>query len=204
MQLAKSLLSAAALTLLSASAFAATTVYTTSASFLTNVAPGAYFNNFDGLLDPPVGAVPFSGGGFGYSASAPSDIYLEGGFLGASEQNEALTISFTTGNVTAFGANFFATDFVDDFQSVSITLTLSDGTTVPFTPTSAADSFRGFVSTSPITSLVFSGPGASLYAGLDNFTVGAAAPVVEVPEPTSLALVGLGIAGLFAARRRAA
>lgn len=200
MHAVKQLLSTVALGLLSASALAATTVYTSSASFLSQVAPGAYFNNFDGLLDPPVGPAPFSGGGFSYSASTPGDIYLEGGYLGAAGQDDALLVTFTSGNVTAFGANFYATDLFDAFQPVSVTLTLSDGTVHTFTPATLADSYRGFVSTAPITSIVFSAPGLTRYAGLDNFTVGA---TVAVPEPASLVLMGLGLAVLLAARRRA-
>ena len=76
--------------------------------------------------------------------------------------------------------------------------TLSDGTFEAFTPTSFATAYRGFVSDLAITSLVIGGPGQSLYAGLDNLTVGAAA----VPEPASWALVGLALAGIAASRRR--
>lgn len=191
------LFSAAALTVLSASAFATSTVYTSSAVFLAEVAPGAYFQNFDNLSDPDVGAVLFSGNGFSYSAFAPSDIYLSGGFLGTSQINEALTLTFTSGNVTAIGGNFFVTDLSDNFLSVAVHLTLSDGTTVDFTPTSLTDSYRGFISNVTITSLTMSGPGASRYAGLDNLTIGAA-----VPEPGTWALMGLGLAGLAAAARR--
>jgi PEP-CTERM motif len=69
---------------------------------------------------------------------------------------------------------------------------------VDFTPSTLADSYRGFLADTFITSLVISGPGPALYATLDNLTVG------TVPEPASLALVGLAFAGLAASRRRAA
>jgi len=198
MQPAQRFLSAVALTLLSASSFATTTVYTSSATFLPQVAAGSYSNSFTGLANPAgSGAVPFSGGAFAYSASAPSGIYLEGGFLGANQISEALTITFTGTNVRAVGANFFMTDFSDAFQSVSVTITLNDGTIHTFTPTSLTDSYRGFASTTPITSLIISAPGPSLYAGLDNLTVGAV-----VPEPASWLLMGLGLTGLLVAARR--
>ena len=190
------LLPAAALALMSASTLA-TTVYTSSSAFLAALAPGAYTETFDGLINPPAGPAGFSGGGFAYAASAPSDIYLAGGFLGASQIDEALTINFTSGNVYAVGAEFFATDINDDPQAVSVTITLNDGTVETFTPLSFATAFRGFASDLAITSLVISGPGQSLYAGLDNLTVG------RVPEPTSYALVALALAGLLASRRRA-
>ena len=147
--------------------------------------------------------MPFSGGSFAYEVSAPSEIYLDGTLLSASSPGETVRISFTSGNVTAFGANFFATDDVNAFQAVSITLTLSDGTSQTFTPTSAADSYRGFVSSgSAFSSIAIATSGAQYYTSLDNLTVGAA----PVPEPSSLGLLAVGLAGLggFVARRRAA
>ena len=203
MQTAYRLFSAGALALLSsASSFAATTVYTTSSSFMSNVAAGSYTETFTGLSDPATsGPVAFLGGGFGYSASSPVGIYVSAGFLGTNLPNGALTLTFTSGAVKAVGANFYTSNFSDQFQSVVVTLTLNDGTSTTFTPTSIVDSYRGFVSTAAITSLVISSPGVSLYAGLDNLTVGAAAPV---PEPASWLLMGLGVAGLLAARRRTA
>jgi hypothetical protein len=195
------LLSAVALAALSASTLASTTTYTDSATFLTHVAAGSYFQNFNGLPNPPAGPVPFSGNGFSYSASAPSDIYLAGGFLGTSQINEALTINFAS-NITAFGANFFITDIDDAFQAISVTLTLYDGTVETFIPTSLSDSYRGFTSNVAFTSLVISKPGQSLYAGLDNLTVGTTPDGNPIPEPTSVLLAGLGLAGLLVARRR--
>lgn len=197
MKTAQQITSAIALACLSASSHAAAVLYTTSASFLTNVAAGSYTENFNGLANPPSGAVAFSGGAFAYSAFAPSDIYLAGGFLGTNQINEALTITFANGNVTALGANFYATDISDVFQAVSLSISLSDGTIETFTPSTLSNSYRGFVSNIAITSLILSGPGASLYAGLDNLTVGMAAP-----EPASWALSGVALAGLFVARRR--
>ncbi len=195
------LYAASALALLSStSALAASTVYVSSDSFLSHVAPASYFENFDGLADLPTGAIDFSGAGFSYAVSAPDNLFASGGFLSTNQIDQALTITFTGAKVTAVGANFYVVNLSDAFQSVSVTLTLSDGTTTSFTPTSTLDSYRGFTSNVGITSLVMSAPGVSLYAGIDNLTVGVSA----VPEPASWALMGLGVAGLLAVRRRAA
>lgn len=190
------LFSAVALSVLSATAFAAPTIYSSSAAFLDKVLPGAYTENFDGLSVPPPGPAAFSNGLFSYTVFATSDLWASGTFLGTNQIDESLTITFTSNNVRAVGGNFFASDIADAFQSVEISLLLNDGTTETFTPATLSDSYRGFVSDSFITSLTISAPGASLYAGLDNLTVG------TVPEPASFALVGLALAGLAATQRR--
>ncbi|OYU68405.1 MAG: hypothetical protein CFE45_42955, partial [Burkholderiales bacterium PBB5] len=191
-------LPALALALASVPSWAAYTTYTNSADFLAQVAPGSYTESFDGLpAVPPLGPVDFASGGFKYNASAPSGIYFGANLLGASNIDEDLTVAFTSGNIKAFGANFYATDINDDFQETLVRLSLSDGSTIEFTPTNIASSYRGFVSDVAITSVTFKAPGQSLYAGLDNLTVGTT-PNHDVPEPTSLALVALAAAGRFA------
>jgi len=192
--------SALALSLVSASAFADTTVYTSSSSFLADAGASIYTETFDGLDETPEGPMGFSSGAFSYDISAPGYTYASGDFLGTSLPNEALTISFLSGNVYAVGGNFFAVNLSDAFQSVQISLSLSDGTTVSFTPTSQSDSFRGFVSDTAITSLTIGAPGVSLYGSVDNLTVGIGA--AAVPEPASWALAALGLVGVAAAVRR--
>jgi hypothetical protein len=110
-----------------------------------------------------------------------------------------LVVSFTGAPVTAVGGDFYATNFFDDFQSVAITVTLSNGSVTTVTPTSVATSFRGFTTALPITSLTLSAPGPGLYANMDNLTVGSV-----ISEPGTYALMGLGLAalGAFAARQR--
>jgi len=198
-------LAATALVSLSASSFAAITTYTDSSAFLAALTPPSYTENFDGL--GPAGPTSYSGNGFSYDISASSGLYASGDFLGANQPYETLTITFTSGNVMAVGGNFFATNISDMFIATSVLLAIDGGAPEVFMPASASDSFRGFTSTSVITSLTFSVAEVDfqgLYASLDNLTVGTTAVVNRVPEPTSWMLVGLGLAGLAATRRRKA
>lgn len=194
------LLSAVALAALSASTLAATSTYTTSGAFLANVQPGFYTEDFTSLGTPgPSSPIAFSSGGFTYTISSPGDLYASG-FLGTNTGYDVLTIAFTSGNVTAVGANFYPTLIGDAFFAAAMNIVLNDGTNVSFTPGSANDSYRGFTSDQAITSLTLTVShvaNETLYAGLDNLTVGGA-----VPEPTSVLLAGLGLAGLLVARRR--
>lgn len=176
---------------------AQSTVYTSSATFFANVLPGFYTETFTGnpgVFDSGVG---FSSLGFTYvidAAGGIEPIYRSGDFIGNTYAAQSLTITFTSGNVTAIGGNFFLTDVNDNPLTGDITITLSDGTVESFTTTSSTD-FRGFTSDNGtvITSLVLSAPLAGQFNSMDNFTVG-----VAVPEPASMAMIGLAVAGMGA------
>ena len=192
----------AAALVFSAAASAQTTTFTSAATFLANVAPGSYTEGFG---DPSFSGDPsasFSGGAFAYTVSAPGGLYGSSTFLGTNLPSEALTITFTGAPVTAVGGNFWATNISDTFQATPITLSLSNGTTTTFTPISeTSGSFRGFTSSLAITSLTIVST-AAVYAGMDNFTVGA---VAAIPEPGTWLLMALGVGGLLLrnARRNA-
>lgn len=83
-------------------------------------------------------------------------------------------------------------------SAAAVTVTLSNGATTTFTPSSQAYAFRGFTTALPITSLTMAVPGASRFNTIDNLTVGVAA---AVPEPGSWLMMGLGLAGLAWVRR---
>ncbi len=184
-------------------AAAVTTVYTSQASFSAAVAPGSYFEDFTRPTFAIAPALFFNGPGFTYAArastqtGAPSQVYLSGSFLGNAFGNEPLTLTFTSGNPTAVGGNFYLSNSDDEFAVGPVTITLSDGTVTTFSPTSAADSYRGFISTVPIAALSFAAPGSLRFNTIDNLTVG----VGVVPEPSTWLLMAFGVAGLLHVRR---
>jgi hypothetical protein len=182
-----------------AEAYPATTMYTTSASFLATVASGSYLETF---TQPEVDTglmFSYSTNGFAYSITANdgmSDVYRSGTFVGSSLPAESLTIAFTSGNVTAVGGNFFITDITDAFQASSVTLTLNDGTVLTHLPTDETGAFSGFTSDMPILSLTMSAPPSPLYNSLDNLVVGS-----MIPEPGTYGMMGLGWVCLLAMLR---
>lgn len=96
----------------------------------------------------------------------------------------------------AIGADWFLGDFDDNHLAGSVVLTFSDGTTQTVTSATQADSFRGFISDSPLTSVRVAPSDPTTVAGwatIDNLTI-------AVPEP-SAALFG-GLAGIVPLLRR--
>lgn len=198
------LVSSIALAALATSASAAA-VFTTKSSFLSQqIAPGSYTETFD------AGTVPadfnFSQGGFSFAVSADPEadgVYDAGGFLGTNFAGDNLVVQFTSGNVNTVGGDFFATDAGSNLLSylnLTFALVYSDGTFDILSPVSQDGSFLGFTSEKGIAALVVGSPfdavGNPQYANLDNLIVG------RLPEPASLALAGLALAGLAASRRR--
>ncbi len=174
-------------------------VYTDSASFLAAIQPGYYFNNFTGV---PTGSVPslsYSSGGFSYDivATGPgtNNLYNGTGFVSTDSALDMIQINFTSGNVSAVGGNFWATDINFGAIPATVSINLSDGTSVSFNASSAND-FRGFTSNVTITSLTIDAADlpVNAWSTLDNLYVGV------VPAPGALAMLGLG--GLVAGRRR--
>ena len=203
MKLALRHLAAATVLVASSSSWAAA-VFTSSSAFLAQVEPGAYTETFNSVVDANTNVQSFSGpGGFGYTATLPSGqlFYFGASALSTNQPNVPVTLTFTGTAVTAIGGHFYAIDIGDAFLSAPVSIGLSDGTTETFTPGSAA-SYRGYTSSVAITSLTFSSGAPGAYATVDNLTIGTAIANQSVPEPGTVALVGLALVGLMATRRR--
>jgi hypothetical protein len=197
-----------ALTAASAVPALAATTFTDSTSFLATLAPGAYTNGF---VPPTVNeqiasTFSFSGGGFAYtfSTSNPGATLSVGRRGNEQISNRAyfsdLTVTFTAGSPTAIGGEFFAVDSDGGFWPYdAVTVRLSDGTTTSFTPTSRSDAFRGFTSTTAITSLTMTASADYYLNAVDNLVVG---QVAAVPEPGTWLMMSVGLAGLAFTRRR--
>jgi opacity protein-like surface antigen len=214
----KSLLLSAAGILLMASSSFASSIYLNQSDFTAALTSGYDFENFESMdFQAAAHSWSFSQNGFDWTASTtdyfgsePADnpaaiLFIDSGPSVAmipaggntSGAGDALTLTFTSGNVTAIGGNFFLTDFLGSVRGGSFSLTMNDGTTQSFTD-AGADNFFGYISSSPITSLTFTPPGPfTSWATIDNLYVGQAAAVSQTPETSTMGLLlgGLSLLG---------
>ena len=206
---------AVALTALAVPAHAAITAYSTSATFTATLLAGSYRETFTGTTGSGTASIPFSGGTptVAYTVTAPSNttsdgVYRSGTIIGNNLPGESLAFTPTSGNISAFGGEFFITNVSDTFQAQPVTLTVTDSLgaslSQTYTPTSASvGSFRGFTSTGTITSIVLSAPNitaANYYNSVDNVIAGR---VAAVPEPATMAALALGAVAMLRRRKRA-
>ena len=223
-------LSALGLALLSHPAHAAVTVYTSQTAFLAAIPGSASVSTltFNAIADSPPYFTSegnsFTEGGITFTTPATDTINIV-----SSQFNKGNGYDYGSGDVIAAfdGGNgntpltaalpngTFAVGFdLGDFNAspnFSVALTPAGVGAVPSVytaqggaPTAYGGSgfdFVGFVSSSPVSSVTFSGPlGAVTGASFDNFTYAVSPNASPAPEPSQvgmLALMGLGLTGLL-------
>lgn len=192
--------------------------FATPAAFEEVLVAGYYLQTFNAGFDHGdfgEASVNLSGGtpAFSYTISVPEVIsdpdddtlWIAGSgdlSLSTTLHQQPVTVTFTGGNVTAVGGNFFLTDGKEEpiAAAFSVEVKLSDGTTESFPMVSSSDApFLGYIRTDDklIASLTIGAGGLFSFTTLDNLYVGTA-----VPEPSQWGLC-FGLASLaFAGIRR--
>jgi hypothetical protein len=198
-----------------ANAIPVVTTYSDQASFLSTAGLGLSLVTFEGLggstyqtLSNAQSSLIPSGVTFSSTPGALNDLFVApSGFIGQPDIDSdslfanffgtALIASFTPG-VTAIGS-----ELISSFGSAAILVTIEDMlgivTSLTVTPAASQEAYLGVVVTGGQITRISWDPPDGIAAGIDDFRFGQAA---GVPEPASLALVGLGLAGLGFTRRR--
>jgi len=207
------MLFAFAIASVSVQASAATTVFDNATAFVGKVDVGYYLNTFTGSSTPSsADFFSYASPGFSYkicgaggqgncpgSASGRGfNTWINGAVVSNNYEGYSLHIHFDTNNVTALGGDFFGSPPAGGtFIPATMTITLSDGTSVSYAQTTIGDAFRGFISTMPIASLTLAAAPGRLNT-IDNLIVGVASPV---PEPSTYLMWLAGLLTVCATRR---
>ena len=203
----------ACLAIASSGSHAEITVFTSQTSFLAAVsAPGV--DTFAGFSTTTATPSPITraAGPYTYNASSRTGFFGAGSAadpaLSTNSDLDAITFFNLSGGASAIGGTFFGSDLQGGFVASAVVLTATDtlGAISTQTFVATATSFMGFVSTGAIATLVYSTsmPGNFVFAAVDDLII-AAAPVTQIPEPETWALLlgGLAALGACARRRRA-
>lgn len=154
-------------------------------------APNAVLNTFDGV-DGPAAVVSYTDpmGQFAYDISASfGGLTNNNGVVSTTVALTSMVINFTSGDVRAFGGDWWGTDV--DFNEIRalVTITLDDGTKRSFLTNGPR--FGGYQSDSTISSITIAAIGIPpAFPTMDNFRV------AVVPLPPA-AWAGLGMLGLI-------
>lgn len=182
--------------------------FTDHASFLAALNPGHLSEDFEARVGEVYAApLAISNGTFSASLSTSAqallvfdkagDDYLTTS-INTTGFSAPITIAFTSGNVTAFGGNFFVESAFGAVVPETVTLTFSDGSVFPLSAQTTS-SFFGYVGDAPLASVSISPNASHRFVGLDDLCIGSS----PIPAPACASLLAIA-AGASAARRRRA